>query len=137
MKTARNVKLSLAVGAGLMSRLTLCLVIMMALCLSTYKQSCFAAEDSNDTTARTGNSDKTSSDPVLTRAGGKGPAVKNSGNILNDFERKLQEAGIKYTTEEPKAEMVGAQKGRRYEINNGRAEIYVFDASTEDYEKAA
>ena len=60
-----------------------------------------------------------------------------SDSFIDMFEQKLKEQGISYGIEMFDPAYVGAIDGKRFNIDNGRVEIYIFDPSSADYEKAA
>lgn len=57
-------------------------------------------------------------------------------DVLAKFEDALKSKNIAYEKVEMAAAMVGAEKGAKFLIGEGRAELYVFDKGSEAYKTA-
>ena len=57
-------------------------------------------------------------------------------DVLAKFEDELKSRNIAYEKIETAAAMIGAEKGVKFLIGDGRVEVYVFDKSSEAYKTA-
>lgn len=57
-------------------------------------------------------------------------------DVLSKFEDELKSRNIAYEKIETAAAMIGAEKGVKFLIGDGRVEVYVFDKSSEAYKTA-
>lgn len=57
-------------------------------------------------------------------------------DVLSKFEDELKSRNIAYEKVETAAAMIGAEKGVKFLIGDGRVEVYVFDKSSEAYKTA-
>lgn len=64
------------------------------------------------------------------------PAQQQEKDMFTKFEEALTAAGVKYEKVTMGAELVGAEQGIKYKIDNGAIEIYRFDTSKEAYKTA-
>lgn len=61
---------------------------------------------------------------------------KEEKNIFQQFGDALEERGVAFEKVQMAAEMIGAERGVKYEIGDGAAELYRFDPESEAYQNA-